>query len=435
MKAVLCSAPLTGHVQPMISIGRQLAEDGWAVTILTGRLFRDRVVRAGLEHVALSPSCDYDERDLDGHFPGRARMPGVLRARFDLEHMFARAIAGQHEGLAALIEKGDVDLVLAENLFLGALPLLSAGDRDRPRVGAVCTSPLMANSADTGPFGPGFPPSTTRLGMLRNRLLTAGSTSFVLRRANGIANDAVRSAVGRDAASFVLDWPLLADDVFVLTSAGFEYPRRDLDASLQYVGPVLGRGGPEPELPAWWDRVEGPEPVVVVTQGTLDNEDLGRLIEPAIAGLAGTDAIVVATTGGPPATSVKVRAPNAVVTEFVPFDLMFQKTDVLVTNGGWGGVHFALSHGVPMVIAGSTEDKNEVAARVVRSGSGIRLRTTRPAAIRRAVQTVLGDPSYRARALELQVELAEMDGARSISEALTRPPANTTEAPGSCRPR
>ena len=78
---------------------------------------------------------------------------------------------------------------------------------------------------------------------------------------------------------------------------------------------------------------------------------------------------------------------------------------------------------------------DEVAARVVRSGSGIRLRTTRPAAIRRAVQTVLGDPSYRERALELQAELAEMDGARSISEALTRPPATKYEAPGSCRPR
>ena len=45
--------------------------------------------------------------------------------------------------------------------------------------------------------------------------------------------------------------------------------------------------------------------------------------------------------------------------------MLLPRTDVLVTNGGYGGVQQALAHGVPLVVAGRTEDKVEVAARVV----------------------------------------------------------------------
>jgi UDP:flavonoid glycosyltransferase YjiC (YdhE family) len=169
---------------------------------------------------------------------------------------------------------------------------------------------------------------------------------------------------------------------------------------------------------------------VVVTQGTLDNGDLGKLVEPTLAGLAGTDTVVVATTGNKPASRIRTRPDNSIVTEFVPFNLMLPQADVLVTNGGWGGVHFALRHGVPMVVAGTTEDKNEVAARIVRSGCGIRLRSTRPAAIRRAVRTVLDDPRYRQRAHELGEEIARLDGPANISRALARPPKTLSRSVG-----
>ncbi len=419
----------------MIAIGRQLIADGWTVAVLTSAHFRERVERAGLEHIALPSECDFDERDLNGQFAGRARMPGFLRSRYDLEHLFIRTISAQHDRLAALLAERDIDVVLAENLFLGVLPLLSAAQANRPYVAAVCMTPLMANSADTAPFGPGFAPSTTRAGMVRNRLLTLGATSVVLRRAQRNTNAAVRDAVGCNAASFVLDWPLLADDVFVLTTPSLEYPRRDLDSKLRYVGPALGRADPGQAPPVWWDRVHGRRPVVVVTQGTLDNEDMSRLVEPTITGLAGSEALVVATTGGPPVESVRVDAANAVVTEFVPFDMMFPHTDVLVTNGGWGGVHFALTHGVPMVVVGSTEDKGEVAARVARSGAGIRLRRNSPGAIRRAVRTVLDDPSYRHRATVLQSEMSGLDGARAISDALSKPTIDAHDSPDSLPPR
>jgi len=63
------------------------------------------------------------------------------------------------------------------------------------------------------------------------------------------------------------------------------------------------------------------------------------------------------------------------------------------------------------VIGGATEDKPEVANRVVRAGVGINLKTNRPTAeqLRAAVKEVLGTAGYRQHARRLQTELAQHD--------------------------
>ncbi|SEC76997.1 nucleotide disphospho-sugar-binding domain-containing protein [Rhodococcus koreensis] len=417
---LLCSAPLTGHVQPMIAIGRQLVQDGCEVSILTGRKFRPHAERAGIRFIALPDSCDYDEASLNERFAGRARRPAFLRSRFDAERMFAAPLADQYRAVLEALERVDADTILAENLFLGMLPLIGRSPGTRPRVFGVCTSPLMATSVDTAPFGPGLSPATGRLGRLRNRVLNAGARGVVLRRAQQVAAAATRDCTGAEPPCFLLDWVLHAETAFILTTPGFEYPRSDIEQRLTFVGPILPAAPGDAPKPPWWDRLNTDRPVVLVTQGTLDNHDLGRLVEPTIDALADTGALIVATTGGRPIAAVRRDSPNLIVSEFVPFDLLLPHVDVMVTNGGWGGVHFALSHGVPLVVAGSTEDKAEVGARLARSGAGVRLRSGSPgpARIRRAVETVLRDPAYRTRAEELAAELAELDATRSISQVI-----------------
>ena len=49
-----------------------------------------------------------------------------------------------------------------------------------------------------------------------------------------------------------------------------------------------------------------------------------------------------------------------------------------VTNGGYTGVTTALHHGVPLVQAGSTEEKAEIGRRVAWSGVGVRIRWHAP---------------------------------------------------------
>ena len=94
----------------------------------------------------------------------------------------------------------------------------------------------------------------------------------------------------------------------------------------------------------------------------------------------------------------------------------------MVTNGGYGGVQFALANGVPLVVAGDTEDKPEIAARVAWSGAGINLRTGRPSpeAIGGAVRRILGATGYRSSAERLRDELAVRNPLTAIGAALEK---------------
>jgi UDP:flavonoid glycosyltransferase YjiC (YdhE family) len=116
---------------------------------------------------------------------------------------------------------------------------------------------------------------------------------------------------------------------------------------------------------------------------------------------------------------------NARLDPFIPFGEVMRHVSVMVTNGGYGGTHYALTHGVPLVAAGKSEDKAEVCARIGWSGVGVNLKTAapEPEQIRSAVKTVLSDPCYREKATAMREELARYDAptfGADIIESLTR---------------
>jgi UDP:flavonoid glycosyltransferase YjiC (YdhE family) len=111
---------------------------------------------------------------------------------------------------------------------------------------------------------------------------------------------------------------------------------------------------------------------------------------------------------------------NVRLERFIPHDLLLPHVDVMITNGGYGGVQQALAHGVPLVVAGDSEDKPEVAARVHWSGAGIDLRTGRPspAQLATAVRRVMARPAFAVRARALQAEILRARPLDTIAEVL-----------------
>ena len=119
------------------------------------------------------------------------------------------------------------------------------------------------------------------------------------------------------------------------------------------------------------------------------------------------------------ALSVPLPA-NARAAEFIPFDALLPKTDVFITNGGFGGTQHALAAGVPVIAAGLSEDEPAVAARVAHRGVGINLNTAtpEPEAVAAAADTVLKDTAMRDSARKLALEYAAHDPLSEIERLL-----------------
>jgi UDP:flavonoid glycosyltransferase YjiC (YdhE family) len=179
------------------------------------------------------------------------------------------------------------------------------------------------------------------------------------------------------------------------------------------------------QAPDWWAELSNSRGVVVVTQGTLANDDLTELIAPTLEAMADSDALVVAATAradGPDDLRRLLAPvpPNACIGGYVPFDRLLPFADVLVTNGGYGGVHTALQHGVPLVVAGESEDKLDVSARVDWSGVGVDLRTAQPdrRALRAAIELVMQRRSFTRRAARLRAELSRYRPLETIDRVI-----------------
>jgi MGT family glycosyltransferase len=419
---VLCTTPAQGHTTPLLALARRLVEDGHQVVFFTTEHYRAKVESIGARLVPFDPG--YDAHDLMVANPEReaSSKRGIRGVKDDLRRIFIGPVPGQFAGLRAILDESPTDVIVVDSMFLAALPLALGPRADRPVIACVGVMPFAASSRDTAVFGVALQPGTTSLHRARNAILHWATTHGALRDIQSLAQRVMAECGAPRFAGYFIDLPpKVVDAYYQACTAGFEYPRSDLAPSVRFVGPILSPPSSSFDLPSWWGELGQGRPVVHVTQGTLDNADLGRLLVPAMAALASEDVLVVATTGGPDPEPLRRGLPDNVRLErFVPHDQLLPLVDVMVTNGGYGGVQQALAHGVPLVIAGDSEDKPEVAARVRWSGVGIDLRTGKPAPakIARAVRRVLADPSYTARAQVLSAEIAATSPLDTITAGL-----------------
>ncbi len=419
---LLCTTPAQGHTAPLLALARRLIHDGHDVVFFTTAHYREKVEATGARFVPFA--AEYDAHDLMMANPAResSSKRGVRGVKDDLRRIFIGPLPGHCRDLCAILAGFAADCIVVDSMFFGALPLALGPRPARPALACIGVMPYASNSRDTAPFGVAFQPGTGPLRRVRNATMNWATEHLVLADIQRFARHRLAEVGSAGFPGYLVDLPPKVVDAFLQgTVAGFEYPRSDLAPSVRFVGPILAPPAPSFEEPPWWGELEGGRPIVHVTQGTLDNADLSRLVLVTIRALAHDDLLVVATTGGPdPGPLGRGLPANVRLERFVPHDLLLPHTDVMVTNGGYGGVQQALANGVPLVVAGDSEDKPEVAARVQWSGAGVNLHTGRPspAMVARAVRRVLARGSYRGRARAFQAEIAANDPLGTISAVL-----------------
>lgn len=420
-RILVAASPIYGHFIPLRTFAYHLSKCGHDVTLLSHESFRESTDPT-LRFRGLTGEADVDVEVLTAS-PVRLALPaGPAQLAWDLRNIFVQTMAGQHRDVQrCLAEAGDEHVILIhETGFLGAVPSLmgAPGPRASAAVGVGPVSFTLA-SADTAPFGMALPPDSSEEGRARNQEAYAAMGQIMRPAQEHFERTLAELGVTQEPVPFFLDSTVLKADRFLqLSVEELSYQRSDTPSHVKFVG-TLPPSAPSGDLPTWWQDVVLAERVVVVTQGTIANQDFADLIEPTLQALDGFPALVVAATGRP--GEVRHVPANARVVEFVPFDDLLPHADVLVTNGGFGAVQQALRHGVPMVAAGLSEEKKENNVRLAATGAAIDLATDRPAAVdvRRAVDSILNTRSYKENAQRLATEYAKHNALEEMEKAIS----------------
>ena len=420
MKILFASMPADGHINPLTGIAAHLVQRGHEVRWYAGPQYGARLDRLGMAWFPYRAATEVMAGNINDLFPQRARLKGPKLIAFDLEQFFVSQVDHHFTDLVEIREEFPFDVFFCDGaMYVEKL----VAERLGVPVLAVGLSTVMPDPESPPPFfglRPARHPVDRVAHAVVRRLVQATSKRGILAY-NAILE---RHGVAPIAADGFPHVPMAsARRVFLNGSPGLEFPGYQPPENAEFVGDLLPARafGAVATPPA--AVLEDGARVVVVSQGTVDNTEPGKLIVPTLQALADGPHVVVATTGGVQTADLRARfagSARVVVEDYVDYDALFPHTDAFVSSGGFGSLLAAVRHGVPVIGAGTREGKNDINVRVAHNGLGVDLRSERPkpAAIRRAVDKVLGSPKFAARVAQVRVELGAFTPYDRIAEVL-----------------
>lgn len=190
-------------------------------------------------------------------------------------------------------------------------------------------------------------------------------------------------------------------------------PTRALPPNMRYVGPIVWK--PRLADPAWLGGLAAGRPTVYVSMGSTGHHGL---FETAIEAFRDGEYQVLMTMGE--LARPAALPPNVFVTDFAPGDRLLARADVCINHGGSGTVYQALTAGVPVVGVPTHLDQQIQLQLCERSGVGrmVPERALTPQRLRRAVDEVRLEPSFRGNAQRMAAAIAGYGGASDAARAI-----------------
>ena len=380
--------PLTGHVNPTIPVGQELAGRGHDVAWTGPRQIVEEL---------LPPDAAFLPVGLPDDFAAKLSVaPPELRGLTALKHLIGEFLVplahGMLPGVRDAVAEFKPDALLVDQQAMAGLAVAEANGL--PWATSATTSATVYDQMELMPK--------------------------VQEWADGLQRGFLRSAGLDEATAATVDLRFSSQLVLVFSTKAFvgddEFPDH-----YAFVGPsITARPDDTPFDWAWMDAaVEADQPVVLVSLGTLNWPNGGRFFTVAAEALA--DMAVRAIVIAPPEL-VEHAPPNVLVTPRVPQLALMPHLDAVVSHGGHNTVCETLAHGVPLVVAPIRDDQPAIADQVVRAGAGVRVAFRRVKAdeLRGAIDTALSDGSLRAGAARVQASFAAAGGPREAADHLER---------------
>ena len=408
MKILFASLAAEGHLNPLTGIAVHLRTKGHDVRWYTGASMAGKLAKLGIPLLPFRCATEITGENLPTLFPERAKLRGIKQIRFDGEKIMFANVDAYFQDIKQINEDFPFDLLFCDSAFYGArLIKVKLGKR----VFALHAGPeSMEDAPNLPPTFLGRKPVTTPIGRTFYRILKVGVDRMVNRPLQIGYNQVLAGHGVQPIRWSVLEETFRTADVTFLNGVpGLAYPRDRRNPSVVFAGachPYRDPAGHSGRLPEQLGHFPS---TVLVSQGTVDNVDPGKLMIPALDALHDTDCLVVVATGGRRTAELRRLYPyrNVVITDWIDFNAILPHVDVFICNGGSGSLLLSLSAGVPVVTAGTREGKNDNNAHIEYLGLGINLRTERPTAsrIKRAVYTVLRNPVYRRNVGRIREEI------------------------------
>jgi MGT family glycosyltransferase len=222
--------------------------------------------------------------------------------------------------------------------------------------------------------------------------------------------------------------PVLGIPEFFTRAREFEFPSAQANQR-HYLGATIDSERASPTFS--WEQVSTDKPLLYCAFGSLlflKQTEQRNLLQCVIdAARSRPDwQFVVATGNYVQPEELHSIPPNAVVMKHIPQIQLLSRADLMITHGGSNSVNECIHFGVPMIVFPLGFDQEGEAARVVYHGMGVRdnARRTSAAKINRMIDTVHGDPSFKAQTMAMSQKIRESDaytkGIETI-ESLARP--------------
>lgn len=385
-RVLIVVPPMTGHVNPTVSLGVELAQRGHDVAWCGQADVVDRLLPPGAPFLPVG--AELAARVGPNYAPEERRGPEGFRFLWEgFLVPYARETAPE---VAAAVERFAPDVMVVDQQALaGAVVAKRSGRR------WVTSASTSAELVD--PFAR-MPKIES---WVRGQLVD-------LQVALGVPPAAAAEGDLRFSDELVLAFTTEA----LMGPMASQYPQ------VRFVGASINRR-PEPvEFP--WDWLDPTTPTLLVSLGTVGAAQDERFLAVAVEALSGQplQAVIVAA----PAVALRLPAhgPNILVRPRVPQLALLPHVDAVVCHGGHNTVCEALAHGLPLVIAPVRDDHPLVADQVVAAGAGRRVKFGRigPAAFAAAVDAALYDPDLRAGAARVKESFDRAGGAPAAASAV-----------------
>lgn len=405
---IVCVCPeFPGHLNPTLSVAKELQGRGHQVAFIARRDGVSRIERAGfdvheigIEQYPLGALAAFQERL--GESSGRKALELTKGDLVNQLHVAFR-------DMPAIVKDVAPDGMLIDQLSAAAN---SVAERFGIPFVTLANALPMNEDPSVPPPVFGWKHGTGPLMRFRNKLGWGLFREFVKSYKNTLNE-------------YRLEWNLPAYQSMEETRSqladiwqspvGFEFPGRQLNPWCHQVGPLISPAAREPiDFP--YERLDE-RPLVYASMGTLQNRQ-SHVFHKIIDACEGLGCQLVVSLGND-ASEMKQKLPSwPIVVNVAPQLELLKRAVLTITHAGLNTALESLVNGVPMVAIPITNDQPAVASRIRFAGIGkvVSLQGLNVAKLRSAVSKVLEQDEFRDNATKLGKRIAEAGGACRAAE-------------------